>query len=388
MSKTIRRPGDTKLDVDRRVLLIYMVLTALGIYLVASSSSFFAAAKFRDPYFLIKSHLIRVAVAIMALFVAMRIDYRLYRKPAVIGYIVAIGLLAGLFIAGETIRGTPKWYMFKSLHATLQPSELARLALVIFLAAWITRVGKDIVDLKKGFLPAAAAIVGVIGLMVAQPNFGTASATALIALVILYIGGARILHLAAFYGILAVPVAVKLWTEDYARGRLLSFLRPDEHLQEANWQIQQSLIGLGSGGLFGTGFGESRQKLNWLPDSHTDFIFSILGEEAGLIGTFLVSALFLLLVLRTIKMSQKCGDVFGEMLTIGFGSAIFIYALLNMAVATGLMPVTGLPLPFISFGGSALVVNSFSIGILLNISRRKKFSARHARLNRVAKAAA
>jgi cell division protein FtsW len=212
MSKIIRRDNHTKLDVDPRILIVYVVLTALGVYLVASSSSFFAAAKFRDPYFLIKSHLVRVAVAVVALFVAMRIDYRLYRKPAIIGYIVAIGLLAGLFIAGETIRGTPKWYVFKSLHATLQPSELARLSLVVFLSAWITRVGKDIVDLKKGFLPAAAAIVGVIGLMIAQPNFGTAAATALIALVILFIGGARLWHLAAFYGAMALPVAFKLST--------------------------------------------------------------------------------------------------------------------------------------------------------------------------------
>lgn len=370
-------------EIDRRVLLIYAVLTALGVYLVASSSSFFAAAKFRDPYFLIKGHLVRVAVAVLALIIAMRVDYRLYRKPAVVGYIVAIGLLAGLFIAGETIRGTPKWYVFKSLHATLQPSELARLALVIFLSAWITKKGKEIADLKRGFLPAAAAVLGVIGLMVAQPNFGTAAATALIALVLLYTGGARLRHLACFYGAMVVPVALKLWHEPYARERVLSFLKHGEKLQEANWQIRQSLIGLGSGGFFGTGFGESRQKLNWLPDSHTDFIFSILGEEAGLIGTLLVSALFLLLVLRTMKMSQKCGDVFGEMMAIGFGSAIFIYAVLNMAVATGLLPVTGLPLPFISFGGSALVVNSFSIGILCNISRRAGGSRQHARPHRV-----
>jgi cell division protein FtsW len=371
------------LDVDRRVLLIFVVLTSIGVCLVASSSSFFAAAKFRDPYFLLKNHLIRVVVAICAMIIAMRIDYRFYRKPAIVGYIVAVGLLAGLFVAGETIRGTPKWYVFKSLHATLQPSELARLALVIFLAAWVTRVGKDIEDVKKGFLPAAGAVVAVVGLMVAQPNFGTATATALIALVILYVGGARLRHLAVFYGCMAVPVAVKLWTEGYARARLLAFFHHGEKLQQGNWQVYQSLIGLGSGGVFGSGFGESRQKLNWLPDSHTDFIFSILGEEAGLIGTVLVSAFFLFLVLRTIKISQKCGDVFGEMLAIGFGSALFIYAALNMAVATKLFPVTGLPLPFISFGGSALVVNSISIGILLNISKRSRRSARYTRLNRV-----
>jgi cell division protein FtsW len=137
-----------------------------------------------------------------------------------------------------------------------------------------------------------------------------------------------------------------------------------------NWQLDQSLIALGTGGPFGSGFGASRQKLNWLPDSHTDFIFSILGEEAGLIGTMFVSLLFLLLALRALRISRESNDRFGEMLTVGIGSTVFVYAILNMFVATGLFPVTGLPLPFLSYGGSALVVNAFAIGILLNVSKR------------------
>jgi cell division protein FtsW len=139
----------------------------------------------------------------------------------------------------------------------------------------------------------------------------------------------------------------------------------------ANWQPNQSLIALGSGGLFGAGFGGSRLKLSWLPDSHTDFIFSILGEEAGLIGTLAVSFLFLLLILRALKISRRCGDTFGEILVMGLGCSVFVYAGLNMAIAAGALPVTGLPLPFMSYGGSALVVNAVSIGIVLNVSKQQ-----------------
>jgi cell division protein FtsW len=162
-----------------------------------------------------------------------------------------------------------------------------------------------------------------------------------------------------------------MWSDPRTRERIMAFFNKDEELQAANWQANQSLIALGSGGLLGAGFGGSRQKLSWLPDSHTDFIFSILGEEAGLAGTLLVSFLFLLLILRALKLSRQCGDTFGEILVMGLGCSVFVYAGLNMAIATGVLPVTGLPLPFMSYGGSALVVNAVSVGILLNISKRQ-----------------
>ena len=153
-------------------------------------------------------------------------------------------------------------------------------------------------------------------------------------------------------------------------------MNPDEDLSKITWQAHQSLISLGSGGVFGIGFGGSRQKLDWLPDSHTDFIFSILGEEAGFVGTFVVSLLLLLLVARALKISTRTGDRFGEILVVGVACSIFVYAALNMLVATRLVPVTGLPLPFMSYGGSALVVNMFSVGVVLNVS--KKAAARGA----------
>lgn len=358
-----------KLECDRRILLIIVVLMAVGASLVASSSSYFSTFKFSDPYFLLRKHLIRMLIAGLFLAVTIHVDYRFFRKLAPVAFGVGVLLLVGLFTYGRMIRDTVRWYNLELLQMTFQPAEMARLALVLFLAYWVARKGDDLVRFKSGFLPAALAVALVCGLMAAQPNYGSASATAAIAFLVLYLGGARIVHLLAFGVTAGGMAAVKLMSVDYARERILSFLGRGEELAAIGWQPYQSLIGLGSGGVFGTGFGESRQKLNWLPDSHTDFIFSILGEEAGLIGTLLVSGLFLLLVLRALKISRGSGDRFGEMLVVGVGCSIFVYAAMNMAVATALLPVTGLPLPFVSYGGSALVVNAFSVGLLLNVSR-------------------
>jgi cell division protein FtsW len=253
----------------------------------------------------------------------------------------------------------------------LQPSEVARMSLVFFLAWWIARTGKYMSDFKRGFLPAAIATCTVVGLVAATPNYGSALATMVIALTMLFVGGSRIHHLAGSLAVIGAAGALALWKAEYVRQRVFAFLNPDEGATAANWQIQQSLIGLGSGGVLGRGLGESSQKLSWLPDSYTDFIFSILGEEMGLVGTMLVSSMFLLLVLRALKVSRRCSDTYGEMLVIGIGCSIFWYAMLNMYVATGMFPVTGLPLPFLSYGGSALVVNAFAVGVLLNVSRHR-----------------
>jgi cell division protein FtsW len=166
-----------------------------------------------------------------------------------------------------------------------------------------------------------------------------------------------------------VMAAIGILSKDYVRERVLTFFNHDGGATGDNWQVYQSLVGLGSGGLVGVGLGNSQQQLSWLPDSYTDFIFSVLGEELGLLGTMVVSSLFLLLVLRALKISRNCNDRFGELLVIGLGTSVFVYAALNMMVVTGLFPVTGLPLPFLSYGGSALVVNAFAMGVLLNVSK-------------------
>lgn len=366
----MRKISAPKLECDRRTLLIVVALTAVGASLVASSSSYFSAARFLDPYFLLKNHLVRIAIAFLVMMVAMRVDYRLYRRmaPAVLG--VAVVTLIGLFVFGQVIRGAQSSYLIKPIGVTVQPSEFARLALVLFLAYWISRVGHGFRDLVRGYLPAGGALVVVVALVAAQRDLGTALATTLIGFVVLFIGGAKLRHLWATAGIMACAAAVRVATTPYLLKRFTGFFSNGDHIADLNWQAHQSLISLGSGGLLGIGFGGSRQKLDWLPDSHTDFIFSILGEEAGFLGTFVVSLLFLMLAVRALKISTRSGDRFGELLVVGVGSSIFVYAALNMLVATGLFPVTGLPLPFMSYGGSALVVNAFSMGVLLNLSKK------------------
>ncbi|UCH83204.1 MAG: FtsW/RodA/SpoVE family cell cycle protein [Candidatus Latescibacterota bacterium] len=367
----MRKPIAPNLECDRRILLIVFALMLLGVSFVGSASSYFSAAKFDDPYFLLKKHIVRVIIACFFLLVAVRVDYTHFRRLAPSAYVFGVITLIGLFVVGHVIRDTSRWYRIEALQVTIQPSEFARLALVMLLAYWIARKGIEIQDFKRGFLPAAVALLVVVGLMAAQPNYGTATATTLIGFLVLFVGGAKVKHLFALGGALAGVALIRVLSVGYLRDRVVAYFHSGEELTGVNWQPFQSLVGLGSGGILGLGFGESRQKLNWLPDSHTDFIFSILGEEAGLVGTLIVSLLFLLLVLRALKISTKSGDVFGELLVVGIGGSVFIYAILNMLVATGLFPVTGLPLPFLSYGGSALVVNAFSVGILLNVSKRR-----------------
>ena len=368
-----------RIDCDVRVLLITLVCTGIGASLVASSSSFFAGGHFEDHFALLRKHMFKIGVALIAMVLAMKVDYRIYRKISPLFLFIGICLLVGLFLVPGSIRSSDRWYYSTTLQMALQPSEFARLALVFFLAWWMNRTGKKMTEFKRGFLPAITAVSVVVCLVAAAPNYGSATATLVIALTMLFIGGARLLHLAGFVSVGACLAAVKMWQAPYIRTRIEAFFNQSEAVTEANWQVHQSLIGLGSGGLVGRGLGKSTQKLSWLPDSYTDFIFSILGEETGLIGTILVSLMFLLLALRALKISRRCNDTFGEMLVVGIGCTVFWYAALNMYVATGLFPVTGLPLPFLSYGGSALVVNAFAIGVLLNVSRGKSERKRRSR---------
>jgi len=377
-SKRVTRPAREgaglrvlNIEIDGRVLFIVLFLMGIGVSLVASSSSFFSGGLFSDHFALMRRHAVRSLIALTILIFAIKVDYRVYRKVAPALFLVGLVLMLGLFVGGQTLRNTKRWFLVPLINTSIQPAEIARLTLVFFLAYWITRSGTRIREFKRGFLPAALAIAVLAGTIAATPNYGTATATTAIALVMLFVGGARIVHLAGFVSVAGLAVAVKVMQSGYVRERVLAFLNPATAGDHMNWQVHQSLIALGSGGIFGVGIGGSKQKLSWLPDSYTDFIFSILGEEMGLIGTVLVSGLFLLFVLRALKISRNCNDIFGEMLVVGIGVSIFVYATLNMFVASGLFPVTGLPLPFLSYGGSALAVNAFAAGVLLNVSRKK-----------------
>jgi cell division protein FtsW len=371
----LARSGVLNIDCDVRVLFIALFLIGIGASLVASSSSFFAGEVFEDHFALMRRHVTRAVIALIVLVLAIKIDYRIYRKLAPMFLLMGVTLLLGLFVFGKTLRETTRWYAIPRLNATLQPAEFARIALVFFLAYWITKRGNDFTDFKRGFLPAVVFIAVVVVTIAATPNYGTATATLLIAMIMLYLGGAKLRHVAGLAGAGLVVAAVRVLSVPYVRERVATFVKRGDAVTDENWQVYQSLVGLGSGGLVGVGLGDSQQQLSWLPDSYTDFIFSVLGEELGLAGTLVVSALFLLLALRALKISRYCNDRFGEMLVIGLGSSIFVYAVLNMLVVTGMFPVTGLPLPFLSYGGSALVVNAFAVGVLLNVSKPRRAAA-------------
>lgn len=368
----LTRGGVLNIDCDVRVLFIALSLIGIGASLVASSSSFFAGEVFADHFALMRRHATRAVIALVVLVLAIKIDYRIYRKLAPAFMLMGVVLMLGLFAYGITLRDTTRWYAISGLNATLQPAEFARIALIFFLAYWITKRGNEFTDLKRGFLPAVFFIALIVVTIAATPNYGTATATLLIAMIMLYLGGAKLRHLAGLAGVGLVLATVRVLSVPYVRERVLAFTRRGEAVTDENWQVYQSLVGLGSGGLFGVGLGDSQQQLSWLPDAYTDFIFSVLGEELGLAGTLVVSGLFLLLALRALKISRHCNDRFGEMLVIGLGSSVFVYAMLNMLVVTGMFPVTGLPLPFLSYGGSALVVNAFAVGVLLNVSAPRR----------------
>jgi cell division protein FtsW len=367
------------LGMDTRLLVVTLFLMALGLSLVLSSSSFFAGGKFGDDFALMRNHAARCVVALVVMFLASRVDYRVYRRAAPMLLLAGVLLMVGVFVFGVTIRDTRRWYLLPLIHTTLQPSEIARTVLVFFLAYWATRTGRDFRSFRRGFAPAAIAIAVVAGTVAMMPNFGTAAATVAISLLVVYVAGARMLHIASFVGAGAVLAAIEIARHDYVRARILTFLGIGDAPTGLNWQVQQSLIALGSGGVFGVGFGDSTQKLSWLPDAYTDFIFSIVGEEGGLLLALLVSAAFLGLALRGLKISYRCSDRFGQLLGVGISASVFVYATLNMFVATGLFPVTGLPLPFLSYGGSALVVNAFAVGVLLNLSRHRPAEGRSTR---------
>ncbi|MDK2926349.1 MAG: cell division protein FtsW [Bacillota bacterium] len=343
-------------------------LLGLGIVMVFSSSSVAALAEFNDSLYYLKRQAVWTLIGLVGMSVFMQLDYHYLKRwalPALAGAVLLLGLVMvkDIGVAGG---GARRWLQVGPLN--VQPSEVAKLCSVLFLAAFLADRGDKIRNFWRGLLPALV-LLGVLCLMILkQPDLGTAVALAGTAGVMLFAAGADLRHLAGL-GAAAVPV---LWWaimgEEYRRARFLAFLDPAADPQGSGYHIIQSLYALGSGGLLGVGLGQSHQKFLYLPERHTDFIFAILGEELGLLGTLLVLALFFLLAWRGCRAAMLAPDRFGTLLAIGIVSMVALQALVNIGVVTGSLPITGIPLPFISYGGSSLVFSLAGIGILLNIS--------------------
>jgi cell division protein FtsW len=346
-----------------------VVLLSAGVVMVYSASAIVAADRFHDPYFFLKRQLFWALMGAGALWVALRVDYRLLEKAVLPALIVAGVLLVLVLVPpfGQAINGTRRWIRFG--FVSFQPAELAKLALVLYLAAFLAKRRGDLAEFRTGALPALAVAALLAGLVLVQPDLGNCMTLIVVTFGLLYLAGSPAKHL-AWVAAPALPlVALAIWMAPYRLRRITAFVDPWSDSRGSGFQIIQSWLALGNGGLLGQGIGASRQKLFYLPESHTDFIFAIVGEELGFIGALAMVSLFAVVVWRGLRIGLRAADPFGSYLALGITVLIATQTLVNLGVVTGLLPTKGLPLPFISFGGSALLMTMIATGVLLNISQ-------------------
>lgn len=350
---------------DRSLLIAVFALFALGLVMIASASQMVKIKKeMEGPHFhFFLKQLSFGCVGIFAMAVLMHLPYRIYRRLAVPVFAAAALLLAAVLVFGHEVRGSSRAIMI--LGFSFQPVEVAKLALVIFLASKISEWGVErIRQLKCGVIPLLGSAAGLACLVALQPNISNAVLIIAIAFVMLFAAGARIAHLSICAMAMLACAAPALVRISKVTSRVSEYL----HGVHTGSQLDQSLIALGSGWLFGCGPGRGHQKFRFLADAHTDFIYSIVGEELGLIGTIAVLLVFVFILRRTIRAAGRAPDSFGYYLAFGSGILIFLGAAINMAMATGVIPVAGLPLPFVSYGGSSLIASLAAIGIISNVS--------------------
>ncbi len=363
--------------IDLPTLIVVLTLMVLSLGVVYSASSTWAMEKFGESNRLLNLHALKVLLGLVALFFGMTIDYKKYRKLTKPAVIAAIGFLMITMVLGGEVKGAARWLRFGGL--SFQPSEFAKFALLFHLCTLISTKGEMIKDFKKGFLPMMIWIGSVAGLVLLQPNFSTGSMIILISLVMLFISRARFSHLLGTAAAALPLLVVVAITRPHVMQRINSFLDGSAGGGQ-NYQLWQGIIGFGNGGIFGVGPGESKQRDFFLPESYGDFVFSIVGEEYGFIGTMFFLALFLLLMLRGFKIAKFARDEFGRLLAIGITSLIILYALVNAGVTLGVLPTTGLPMPFVSYGGSSLLFTAYAVGVLLNISAQTDMHPRAAKV--------
>jgi len=355
-------------NVDTTLLLLTVSLTCIGVVMVYSSSAIMAAERFNDGFYFLKRQLVYTLVGFVLMAVATYFNYKNWRKLAVVALLSSIVMLALLFVPGLGVRvgGAMRWLRLPGL--TVQPAELVKLTLVLYLAHSLTRKKEKVRSLLKGYLPYMIVLALLLGMLLKQPDLGSAMIIAGVALSMLIVAGVRWRYILPTI-LMTLPVVYFLVMQvDYRRRRIMAFLDPWDDPFDTGFQIIQSMVAFGKGGILGQGLGIGEQKLFYLPEAHTDFIFSVIGEELGLVGVFVVAALFLMLVLSGIRIALQCQEPFGRNLAFGLSLLLGLEAFVNLAVCMGLLPTKGLALPFVSYGGTSLVVSLIAVGILLNIS--------------------
>jgi cell division protein FtsW len=360
------RPSEV--GVDRVLVGAVLLLMAFGVVMVFSSGAVFAAKRYGDSAYFLKRELVYAVLGLGAMAVAMRIDYSVYRRVAYPLLGISIVCLAVVLKIGSRAGGAIRWFRLGPL--SFQPSELAKFALCVYLAYLLARKAEKVKVFSIGFLPPLVVTGLLMGLLLKQPDLGTAVIFGAVALGLLFVAGTRTSYL-----ILAVLVAAPAgWkfivSTPFRMRRMLAFLDPWAFRRDVGYQITESLISVGSGGVTGMGLGDGRQKLFFLPEAHTDFILSIVGEELGLIGIGFVVVAFGVLVWRGVRAAFRARDAFGCYLAFAITAMFGLQALVNIGVVLGSLPTKGLPLPFISYGGTSLVVSLFMAGVLANISAR------------------
>ncbi|GAB4072367.1 stage V sporulation protein E [Barrientosiimonas marina] len=357
---------------DYALLGIIFLLLLIGIVMVYSSSYVWTDYKFDDPYFYLKRQLLFSAVGIIGMFVFMMIPYSTWKKYSSVILLVCFILLLAVLIPGiGMIRGGARSWIGVGAFS-IQPAEFMKLGLIIYLAVFLSSRQKYITSFKKGFFPSLILVFTAFGLIMLQPDLGTGIVLVGTCMVMIYAAGARLLH---FLGLGLIGLAgfiLLIVSAPYRLSRVTAFINPWEDPLGDGFQIIQSLYAIGPGGLMGLGLGDSIQKYFYLPEPQTDFIFSIIGEELGFLGGTFVLVLFALLFWRGIKAGLEAPDAHGKFLALGIVSMLSIQVMINISVVIGLIPVTGITLPFLSYGGSSLVLTLCSAGILLNISRHAR----------------
>lgn len=351
-------------------------LVGIGLVMIYSASSATAYSEHHDTAFYAKRQFMWLLAGLGFAYGAYRIDYHKLKKAA--PYLLVMSIVTLLLVlvphVGIVVNGARRWIGASAL--SFQPSEFAKLALIVFLSAKLSQRGERITSLPNGLFPLCLPVFAMAVLVLAEPDMGTASLLAMTAFTMFFAAGAQVMHLVWILAATVPPVILTIIASPYKRARIFAFIDPWRDAQNTGFHIVQSLLALGSGGLFGMGLGASRAKFFYLPEQYTDFIFSVLGEELGLMGTVAVLALFVIFAYRAVKIAIGAPDRFGFFLALGCTALIMIQAFINIGVVTSSWPVTGVPLPFISFGGSSLIVNLVAVALIVNVGRYRRVGAK------------
>jgi cell division protein FtsW len=348
---------------------VAVLLLSAGVVMVYSASAIVAADRFNDPYFFLKKQLFWALLGSVAMLVAVRVDYRHLERLVLPALIVAGVLLVLVLVPpfGQSINGTRRWIRLGVV--SFQPAELAKLALVLYLAAFVARNGERLGELRRGLLPPLLVAGGFAALVFVQPDLGNCLTLIALTFGLLYLAGSPARYLGWALAPALPLLAIAIYTAPYRLRRMTAFWDPWSDPRGSGFQIIQSWLAFGNGGVLGQGVGGSRQKLFYLPEAHTDFIFAVIGEELGFLGAAVFASLFVVLIWRGLRIGLRTSEPFGAYLALGITLLIATQTLVNLGVVTGLLPTKGLPLPFVSFGGSALLMTMLSTGVLLNISQ-------------------